>query len=85
MVGLNTGEAVVGNMGAELRFDYTAIGDAVNLASRLEGQTKTYGVDIIVSEHIYRACKDSFYLQGHRLYQGERQGGGFGRISPHGL
>ena len=62
-VGLNTGEAVVGNMGAELRFDYTAIGDAVNLASRLEGQTKTYGVDIIASEHIYRACKDSFIFR----------------------
>ncbi|MFZ3072507.1 MAG: adenylate/guanylate cyclase domain-containing protein [Thermodesulfobacteriota bacterium] len=62
-VGLNTGEAVVGNMGAELRFDYTAIGDAVNLASRLEGQTKTYGVDVIASEYTYRACKDSFIFR----------------------
>jgi adenylate cyclase len=49
-IGLNTGECVVGNMGSDERFAYTAMGDAVNLASRLEGQSKTYGVWIIIGE-----------------------------------
>jgi len=49
-VGLNTGECVVGNMGSDVRFAYTAMGDAVNLASRLEGQSKTYHVPIIIGE-----------------------------------
>lgn len=49
-IGLNTGECVVGNMGSDERFAYTAMGDAVNLASRLEGQSKTYGLSIVVGE-----------------------------------
>ena len=49
-VGLNTGECCVGNMGSHQRMEYSVLGDAVNLASRLEGATKTYGVDLILSE-----------------------------------
>lgn len=49
-IGLNTGPCCVGNMGSEQRFAYSALGDAVNLASRLEGQTKQYGVDILLGE-----------------------------------
>jgi adenylate cyclase len=47
-IGVNTGKAVIGNMGSETRFDYSAIGDAVNLGARLESATKELGVDILV-------------------------------------
>jgi adenylate cyclase len=53
-VGINTGDCVVGNMGSAVRFDYSALGDAVNLASRLEGQTKVYGVSLIIGEETAR-------------------------------
>ena len=46
--GLSSGECVVGNMGSDQRFDYSVLGDTVNLASRLEGQSKSYGVDIVI-------------------------------------
>jgi adenylate cyclase len=47
-VGINTGDCIVGNMGSRLRFDYSALGDAVNLAARLESKTRDYGVPVII-------------------------------------
>jgi adenylate cyclase len=49
-VGINTGSCVVGNMGSDLRFDYSVLGDTVNFASRIEGQSKNYGVKIVLGE-----------------------------------
>lgn len=59
-VGINTGEAVVGNMGSEMRFDYSVLGDSVNLASRLEGQSKTYGWPIILGSQTANAAAQEF-------------------------
>ena len=52
-LGLNSGDAVVGNMGTAQRMDYSVLGDTVNTAARLEGQSKTYGVDIVIGPNTY--------------------------------
>src|SRR5829696_3520229 len=61
-VGLNTGICVVGNMGSDQRFDYSVFGDSVNLASRLEGQSKEYGFPIIVGSKTALAVKEKFAI-----------------------
>ena len=59
-LGINTGVVVVGNMGSEQRFDYTCLGDSVNLASRLEGQSKPYGVRIILGTRTADLVRDKY-------------------------
>ncbi len=62
-IGINTGEMIVGNMGGMGRFDYTVIGDSVNLGARLEGANKQYKTNILVSEHTYRKIAGSVFAR----------------------
>jgi len=59
-IGINTGDCCVGNFGSSVRFDYSAIGDEVNVTSRLEGLSKMYGLAAIVSERTLARAKQDF-------------------------
>ena len=79
-VGLNTGICVVGNMGSDLRFDYSVLGDSVNLASRLEGQSKEYGFPIIVGSQDRARGQGQLRDPRTRFHHGQGQEGAGGHL-----
>jgi class 3 adenylate cyclase len=62
-IGINSGKVIVGNIGSKIRYDYTCIGDSMNLAARLESANKDYDTAIMISEYVYRSIKDKLVVR----------------------
>ena len=73
-VGVNTGDAIIGNMGSATRFDYTAIGDAVNTAARLESATKSEGVNVLIGANTAHAVQEGLRYHNDISVKGKKEG-----------
>ena len=81
-IGLNTGPCVVGNMGSDFRFNYSVLGDTVNLASRLEARTKDYRLPLVIGSRTAEGAQAEVRHHGDRSDPGERQEAARGGVSP---
>jgi adenylate cyclase len=75
LMGLHTGEAISGQIGSSKRMDFTVIGDAVNTASRIEGSTKSFGTDLLLSKEVVEKIGDAFLFEkaGEAKVQGKSE------------